>query len=309
MWPRPLALLVYFRRDWIRIIGGMARSVQTRRIDTADARLGWLLVLATLPVGITRTPVRAPPAHTVRQALAAGLFLMINGVILLAGERLRRRRSDGSPSRRRQRRRWRRRRTARATLAELETGGAVASGGPDPGPVRRNQRSGATMTAGLLHGSTTTTPPLLVPPGDAIILAAGIYKLPDLLGPLGDGIRLQMLVGSICAGLASYAAVRFLVRWFHDPHAHAVRRLLPHRRLAGRTAFPLILPAAAVGRAKGDRRRPANGWQKGSTEPERFAHRYGTQTARGTSTQKPKAAPRHPLNRKESVVGRLLPEV
>ena len=71
------------------------------------------------------------------------------------------------------------------------------------------------MTAGLLHGldhdDAARFSFLLATP---IILAAGLYKLPDLLGPLGDGIRPQMLVGSICAGLAAYAAVRFLVRWF-----------------------------------------------------------------------------------------------
>ncbi|HEY0397916.1 MAG TPA: undecaprenyl-diphosphate phosphatase, partial [Acidimicrobiia bacterium] len=76
-------------------------------------------------------------------------------------------------------------------------------------------RSGVTMTTGLLrgldHDDAARFSFLLATP---IILAAGVYKLPDLLGPLGDGIRGQMLVGSIFAGLASYAAVRFLVRWF-----------------------------------------------------------------------------------------------
>src|SRR5438477_11316298 len=76
-------------------------------------------------------------------------------------------------------------------------------------------RSGITMVAGLLrglgHDAAARFSFLLATP---IILAAGVYKLPDLLGPLGDGIRPQMLVGSICAGLASYLAVRFLVRWF-----------------------------------------------------------------------------------------------
>ncbi len=78
------------------------------------------------------------------------------------------------------------------------------------------------MVAGLLrgldHDDAARFSFLLATP---IILAAGVYKLPDLLGPLGDGIRPQMLVGSICAGVASYLAVRFLVRWF------ATRTLTP----------------------------------------------------------------------------------
>jgi undecaprenyl-diphosphatase len=47
-----------------------------------------------------------------------------------------------------------------------------------------------------------------------IILLAGIYKLPDLTGHLSDGIRGQVLAGSVVAGLASYASVRFLTRYF-----------------------------------------------------------------------------------------------
>jgi undecaprenyl-diphosphatase len=47
-----------------------------------------------------------------------------------------------------------------------------------------------------------------------IILAAGVYKLPDLLGPLGDGIRGQVLVGSLVAGVAAWLSVRFLTRRF-----------------------------------------------------------------------------------------------
>jgi undecaprenyl-diphosphatase len=54
-----------------------------------------------------------------------------------------------------------------------------------------------------------------------IILAAGVYKLPDLLGPNGSGVRGQILVGSLAAGLAAYLSVRFLTRYFRT------RTLLP----------------------------------------------------------------------------------
>jgi undecaprenyl-diphosphatase len=210
-----LALVVYFRRDWIRIIGGMARSLQTRRIDTADARLGWLLVVATIPVGVTGLLFEHPLRTLFAKPLAAGIFLTVNGALLLAGERLRRRSEHrvpvtvgaeppaGAES-------------PDATLVELRTGSAVRIGAAQILALFAGvSRSGVTMTAGLLHGldhdDAARFSFLLATP---IILAAGIYKLPDLLGPLGDGIRPQMLVGSICAGLASYAAVRFLVRWF-----------------------------------------------------------------------------------------------
>jgi len=76
-------------------------------------------------------------------------------------------------------------------------------------------RSGVTMVAGLVkgldHEDAARFSFLLATP---VILAAGLYKMPDLLGPLGDGVRAQALVGSVAAGLAAYCSVRFLMRFF-----------------------------------------------------------------------------------------------
>jgi undecaprenyl-diphosphatase len=47
-----------------------------------------------------------------------------------------------------------------------------------------------------------------------IILAAGVLKVPDLTGPLGNGIRGQILAGSVLSGIGAYLSVRFLVRYF-----------------------------------------------------------------------------------------------
>src|SRR5262249_61370592 len=46
------ALLVYFWRDWLRMVGGFVTSVRDRRVQTPDQRLAGLLILATIPVGI-----------------------------------------------------------------------------------------------------------------------------------------------------------------------------------------------------------------------------------------------------------------
>jgi undecaprenyl-diphosphatase len=76
-------------------------------------------------------------------------------------------------------------------------------------------RSGITMVAGLFRGldheDAARFSFLLATP---IILAAGVYKVPDLAGHLGDGIRGQAFVGALCAGIAAYLSVRFLVRFF-----------------------------------------------------------------------------------------------
>ncbi len=216
-----LALLVYYRRDWVRIVSGMLRSLRSRRIDSPDARLGWLLVAATIPVGLTGLVFEHPLRTLFAKPLAAGIFLTCNGVILLATERLRRRSAaralvaaGAGPA------------PSEAEIrAEVEDGrqlgtlGAVEATGIGAAQILALfagiSRSGVTMAAGLFrgldHDDAARFSFLLATP---IILAAGLYKIPDLLGPLGDGIRPQILVGSLCAGVSAYLAVRFLVRWF-----------------------------------------------------------------------------------------------
>jgi undecaprenyl-diphosphatase len=206
-----VALLVYFREEWVRIIGGFFRSIRTRRIDGPDERMAWLLVLATIPVGLVGLIFEHSLRTIFAKPLAAACFLTVNGVILLAGERFRRR--------------------AEGRDADAAAGDATEAGRRldsldfrEAGVVGVAQtaalfagisRSGITMVAGLARGLSHEDAArfsfLLATP---IILAAGVYKLPDLLGSNGAGIRGQILVGSVVAGLAAYVSVRFLVRWF-----------------------------------------------------------------------------------------------
>ena len=76
-------------------------------------------------------------------------------------------------------------------------------------------RDGVTMGAGLVrgldHSDSARFAFLLATP---IILAAGLVKLPDLLGHLGDGIRGQAIVACAVAAVTAVFTVAFLVRWF-----------------------------------------------------------------------------------------------
>jgi undecaprenyl-diphosphatase len=67
------------------------------------------------------------------------------------------------------------------------------------------------LLRGLTHEEALRFSFVLATP---IILAAGVYKVPDLIGPLGDGIRGQALAGAAAAFLAALVAARFLERWF-----------------------------------------------------------------------------------------------
>src|SRR5215469_10543003 len=81
-----IALLIYFWRDWVRIVGGFLSSIRDRRIETVDQKLAWMILLATIPVGLVGIGFE----HTFRvlfgKPIRAAIFLIINGLILYAGE-------------------------------------------------------------------------------------------------------------------------------------------------------------------------------------------------------------------------------
>ena len=207
------ALLWFFRADWVRIIGGFFATIRTRRIETPSQRLAWLLVVATIPAGIMGIAFEHELRTIFAKPAAAAVFLTINGLVLMAGERLRRRdevralaarspQSDTSaePGRRLD------------TLNFKEAG--VIGVAQVFALLAGISRSGITMVAGLVRGldheDAARFSFLLATP---VILAAGLYKIPDLVS-LGHGIYLQILVGSVCAAVGAYVSVRFLVRWF-----------------------------------------------------------------------------------------------
>ena len=86
-----LALIAYFWRDWLRIAGGFATSLRDRQVRTADQRLAWLIILATIPVGIAGLLLEHVFRTVLGKPIPAAIFLTVNGVILYAGERMRRR--------------------------------------------------------------------------------------------------------------------------------------------------------------------------------------------------------------------------
>ena len=210
-----IALIVYFWRDWLRIIAGLATSIVRREVRTTDQRLAWLLVLGTIPVGLVGLVAEHWVRTTLAKPIATSFFLMVNGLVLLLAEQLRSsqgvhaapdapyvdERVSGPES--------------DARLAGLPVPAAVVIGSTQIFALAPGiSRSGVTMVAGLLRGLSREDAArfafLLATP---VILAAGALKLPDLSGPLGDGIRGQVLFGSVLSGIGAYLAVRFLTRY------------------------------------------------------------------------------------------------
>ena len=207
-----LALLAIFWRDWLRIIGGFISSIRHRRISTTYERLSWLIVIATIPAGILGLSFEHSFRTIFAKPLYAATFLTLNGVVLFTGERLRRRRARRHEAL-----------EAAETWEEQDVRISESVTTRDAGVIGLIQsgallagfsRSGLTMVAGLLRGlnheEALRFAFLLATP---VILAAGVYKIPDLFGPLGNGIHGQVLAGSIAAFVAALAAVTFLVRF------------------------------------------------------------------------------------------------
>jgi undecaprenyl-diphosphatase len=221
-----LALLLFFWRDWVRIIGGFFTSLAKRRAETSAERMAWLIIFGTIPVGIIGLALQNPVRSLLAKPMAAAVFLAINGVILLGAERLRRRSAAplGAHSA-----------TARhrapagsadrpsdsssdATLSRLPVREAVVIGTAQAlALIPGISRDGTSMVAGLLRGldheDAAKFAFLLSTP---VILAAGVLKVGDLTGPLGAGVRPQILGGAAVTFLASLVAVRFLSRYFRE---------------------------------------------------------------------------------------------
>ena len=244
-----IALLIYFWRDWVRIVGGFFSSLRERRVQTADQKLAWLIILATIPVGLAGLAFEHAFRVIFGKPVIAAIFLAVNGVILIAGERYRSKASLAADAALREAR-------ARAamTAAPARPLHAVPAAAPaglpaDPPRYERDDpdgavqadrrlatmgypralvigsaqilallagisRDGVAMVAGMARGLSREDAArfafLLATP---VILAAGVLKVPDLAGPLGAGIRGQILFGSVLSGVGAYLSVRFLLRY------------------------------------------------------------------------------------------------
>ncbi len=207
------ALLVFFWRDWLRILAGFVSSLRHRRIRTSDERLAWLIVAGTIPVGLAGLLLEQLFRTTLGKPIPAAAFLLLNGFALYAGEVLRRRAAPPTPAD------DQRAHTDEAIdnrLAQLPMGRGVLIGSAQilallPGISRSGIAIVAGLWRGLSHEDAARFSFLLATP---IILAAGLYKIPELFGPLGTGIGGQVLAGSVASFVCAYLAVRYLTRYF-----------------------------------------------------------------------------------------------
>jgi undecaprenyl-diphosphatase len=249
-----IALLIYFWRDWIRIIGGFFSSIRHREVQTRDQRMAWMIILATIPVGLVGVVADKPFREIFGKPIVAGVFLIINGVILYCGERfrpassiradqeiaaqrqqalmpapagVRRQPVPAGPGMARQARHASGQQAVRQEelvqaiqaderLSRMGYLRALIIGTSQIAALLAGiSRDGITMVTGMSRGlSREDAARFAFLLATPVILAAGVLELPKLTGPEGHGIHGQILLGSILSGVGAYVSVRFLMRYF-----------------------------------------------------------------------------------------------
>ena len=249
-----IALLIYFWRDWIRIIGGFLSSIRHREVQTRDQRMAWMIILATIPVGLVGVVADKPFREIFGKPIVAGVFLIINGVILYCGERfrpassiradqeiaaqrqqalmpapagVRRQPVPAGPGMARQARHASGQQAVRQEelvqavqaderLSRMGYLRALLIGSSQIFALLAGiSRDGITMVTGMSRGlSREDAARFAFLLATPVILAAGVLELPKLTGPEGNGIHGQILLGSILSGVGAYVSVRFLMRYF-----------------------------------------------------------------------------------------------
>jgi undecaprenyl-diphosphatase len=201
-----IVLFIFFWRDWMKIFKGLGRSLRDREISDDDphAKLGWLLVVGTIPAGILGLLLEHKLRDVFASAQSASIFLFVNGLLLFGAEWLRRRApvvADEDDTRIARTVSWR-------NAAFIGTAQAAAL---IPGISRSGITMGGGLLVGLSHKDAARFAFLLATP---IIGAAAVLKLPELFGPEGRGVRGPALVGALCAAASAWLAVKFLMKYF-----------------------------------------------------------------------------------------------
>lgn len=212
-----VALLLYFRRDWIELIGGVVKA--RGHVRDPQARLFWLLVVATIPAGLLGLLLE----HRIRALFGgftvAAVFLAVNGVLLIVGDRFRHRRAQHA--------------LANLGLPRAFLIGCAQALALIPGI----SRSGSTLVAGLMGGldyaASARFSFLLATP---IITAAGLLEIPKLIASgvsISNGLLWTFAGGAVLAGVAAWLSTWFLMRYFNTHEVTALRPFGIYCLLAG----------------------------------------------------------------------------
>jgi undecaprenyl-diphosphatase len=206
-----LVLFVYFWKDWKRIIIGLLRSIKHITIvGNPDARLGWLLVLGTVPAGLLGLIFQSKLQSLFASPKYVSIFLVMNGLVLFGAEYLRKRKEKVEVESR----------IGDAQGTELESKlswvnsfkvGLAQVLALIPGFSRTGSALGGGLLVGLDHEEAARFAFLLATP---IIGAAAVLKLPHFLLHIHSYPAGPIFVGALFAAIGAYLSVKFLLKYF-----------------------------------------------------------------------------------------------
>ncbi len=210
-----LVLLLFFWKDWVRIVSGFFRSVKQKGVSAndVDARVAWLLIIGTIPAGLVGLLFK----HFIRVQLLSGyfaaIFLALNGVLLFGAELLRRKAplSDAASSDQR---------ISKMSWWQGFKVGVMQVLALMPGFSRTGSTIAGSLLVGLSHEDAVRFSFLLSTP---IIAAAAALELPKLIASGNFSAMGVSLTGGLCAALFSFLSVKFLTAYFKTEN----RRLTP----------------------------------------------------------------------------------
>ena len=199
-----ITLLLIFWKRWLKLIAAFFRSLKSRSLETPESRIIWLILLATIPVGVLGIAFERDFQVLFSEPLAASIFLTLNGVILIIAEKSSKRKTltDSDETL-----------IHRISFQNAFTIGVAQSAALLPGISRFGVTMGAGLNRGLSHSAASDFAFLLATP---VILGAGLLKIPDLFNPEISHILGPVIVGSIIAALGTYISVKILVNWFKN---------------------------------------------------------------------------------------------
>lgn len=203
-----VVLLLFFWKDWVRIVKGIFRSLRDREIKESDpdAKLGWLLVVGTIPAGILGLIFKDQIQYYFISASSAAIFLMLNGLLLAGAEWLRRRKkreaSDISQSDTR---------IAKLSFSQGIKVGTMQILALVPGFSRTGSTIAGGLLTGLSHEDAVRFSFLLSTP---IIGAAAALELPQLFSSGNQAAIIVAVLGALASAFFAYLSVKFLTAYF-----------------------------------------------------------------------------------------------
>lgn len=218
------AELAFFRHDIVRIVRATLRSLRTRRVrGDVDARLGWFIVIGTIPISVFGLGFEGTIETSARNLTLIGSTLILLGLVLFAAEKVGKRTRP----------------LERIRTRDGLTMGLAQALALVPGV----SRSGATISAGLFLGLERVAAArfsflLSIP---AVVLS-GVFQLVSLIAGDGDASGADpgwaaLAIATLLAFAAGYAAIGFLLRYLAT---HSVNIFVVYRIALGTLVLVLV---------------------------------------------------------------------